>query len=87
MTREWALSRGFGLFAAEGYRSPTVTTVANTRGIDVGALNTFLKSRGMVISNGYGDLKNKTFRIAHMGDTTREEMQYLLETIDEFLGG
>lgn len=87
MTREWALSRGFDLFAAEGYRSPTVTTVANTRGIDVGALNTFLKSRGMVISNGYGDLKNKTFRIAHMGDTTREEMQYLLETIDEFLGG
>ena len=27
----WALERGFGLFAAEGYRSKTVTTVANTR--------------------------------------------------------
>lgn len=84
-TREWALSRGFGLFAAEGFRSPTVTTVANTREIDVGELNAFLRQRGMIISNGYGKLKGQTFRIAHMGDTTAEEMSHLLNTIDEFL--
>lgn len=84
-TQEWALSRDFGLFAGEGFRSPTVTTVTNTREIDVGALNAFLRERGMIVSNGYGALKGKTFRIAHMGDTTAEELTYLLETIDEFL--
>lgn len=84
-TREWALARGFGLFAAEGFRSPTVTTVANTREIDVAELNAFLRERGMIISNGYGKLKGQTFRIAHMGDTTAEELSHLLRTIDEFL--
>lgn len=84
-TRSWALSRGFGLFAAEGFRSPTVTTVENTREIDVPALNAFLDERGMIVSNGYGKLKGNTFRIAHMGDTTAEELSYLLSTIDEFL--
>jgi aspartate aminotransferase-like enzyme len=73
------------LFAEEGYRSPTVTAVTNTRGIDVDALNAFLTERGMTISNGYGKLKGKTFRIAHMGDVTRDEMQALLDAIDEFL--
>ncbi len=85
MTWEWVRARGFDFFAAEGYRSPTVTAVANARGVDVDALNAFLTSRGMVISNGYGPLKGRTFRIAHMGDTTPEEMRYLLDTIDEFL--
>lgn len=84
-TREWALSRGFELFAADGFRSPTVTTVANTREIDVAELNAFLRERGMLISNGYGKLKGQTFRIAHMGDTTAEELSHLLHTIDEFL--
>jgi predicted phosphoserine aminotransferase len=85
MVQAWALERGFELFAEEGYRSPTVTAIANTREIDVDALNAFLTERGMVISNGYGKLKGQTFRIAHMGDVSRDEVQTLLDTIDEFL--
>ncbi|RMF38568.1 MAG: alanine--glyoxylate aminotransferase family protein, partial [Chloroflexi bacterium] len=59
----------------------------NTRGIDVEALNRFLRRHGMLISNGYGRLKGQgqTFRIAHMGDVTREEIEALLECIDEFI--
>ena len=30
MTHTWTHSRELGLFAQEGYRSPTVTAVANT---------------------------------------------------------
>ncbi|MEZ4768375.1 MAG: alanine--glyoxylate aminotransferase family protein [Caldilineales bacterium] len=85
ITQAWALENGFGLLAAEDYRSLTVTCVENTRGVDFAALNGFLKGRGMAISNGYGDLKNKTFRIAHMGDVTDEEMAELLGAMDEFL--
>jgi len=82
----WALERGFGLFAAEGYRSQTVTTVANNRNMDVSAFNEFLSSRGMRIANGYGSLKNKTFRIAHMGELQLADIDMLLAAFDEFLG-
>ena len=37
-----------------------------------------LKERGLEISNGYGDLKGRTFRIGHMGDHTEAELEQLL---------
>ncbi len=85
MTRDWAAEAGFALFSEEGYHSPTVTTVANTRRIDVKALNKFLKARGMTISDGYGKLKDSTFRIAHMGDLTPSDMHELFAAMNEFL--
>ncbi len=87
LVHEWVREAGFDFFAEEGHRSPTVTCVTNTRGIDVAALNAFLRQRHMLISNGYGDLKDKTFRIAHMGDTTVEEIKTLLDAINAFLKG
>jgi aspartate aminotransferase-like enzyme len=38
------------------------------------------------IENGYGDLKGKTFRIAHMGDVRLDEIQGLLKAIEDILG-
>lgn len=84
-TIAWAKERNFTLFSAEGYESPTVTCLNNDRGVDVGALNQHLRSRGMIISNGYGPLKGKNFRIAHMGDTQLPELEELLDAIDDFL--
>ncbi len=84
-TQEWALANGFELMAEAGYRSPTVTTITNTRAINVELLNEFLGARGMEISNGYGIYKNKAFRIAHMGETTDDDLDRLLSTIEEFL--
>ncbi len=85
MTRAWAREHGFGIFAEAGYESQTVTCVDNVRGVDVAALNAYLKSQGMMISNGYGDLKGKTFRIAHMGETTEADMQALFAAIEAWL--
>lgn len=87
MTRAWAKSRGFDLFAEEGYASQTVTCVENTRGISVAEMNAFLQEQGMTISNGYGDLKEKTFRIAHMGETTEADMDALFAAMDAWLEG
>ncbi len=81
----WVGAGGFDFFAEEGYRSPTVTAVRNTRGVDVGALNAYLRRRGMLISDGYGPLKGETFRVAHMGDATDEEISELLEAMSEFM--
>jgi len=84
--RGWALERGFELFAAEGYRSHTVSTISNALNIDIPGLNDFLLQRDMRIANGYGSLKNKTFRIAHMGELQMADIEMLLKAFDEFLG-
>lgn len=84
-TIAWASGHGFEIFAAAGYESPTVTCVANTREIDIGQMNKHLRERGMIISNGYGNLKGRTFRIAHMGDVQPHEMEVLFAAMDEFL--
>ncbi len=83
--QEWAREK-FGLYSDERYLSPTVTNVENTRGISVAALNKELGKRGAMISNGYGDLKEKCFRIAHMGDLTIDDMKWLIAQINEILG-
>lgn len=85
VARGWA-KRHFALFADEAHASVTLTTVENTRGISVADLNAELGKRGFMISNGYGNLKEKTFRIAHMADTSLEELKALLDTIDDILG-
>lgn len=82
--RDWA-KKNFELFPKEEYASNTVTAIKNTRGIDISWLNKELGESGYQISNGYGDLKDKTFRISHMGDYTMEDVEGLLETIDEVL--
>lgn len=83
--QEWGRKQ-FELFAEPGYESPTVTTITNTKGISVAELNKKLGERGFAISNGYGKLKEKTFRIAHMGDLTMEDIKELIENIEEILG-
>ncbi len=83
--RDWA-KKHFELFAEEKYTSNTLTTVRNNKGISVKDLNNELGKRGFMISNGYGDLKEKTFRIAHMADTTLDEVKELLSNIEEILG-
>jgi aspartate aminotransferase-like enzyme len=39
----------------------------------------------MQISNGYGDLKEKTFRIAHMGELTMEDVKEVTAAIEKIL--
>ncbi len=85
MTRAWAKGCGFEMFSEEGYHSPTVSTIANTRNIDISGLNKFLKTLGMTLSDGYGKLKGKTLRIAHMGDLMPGDVQELLDGINAFI--
>lgn len=82
--RSWARSR-FALFAKENCLSETLTAISNTKNINFSQLNKALGERGYAISNGYGQLKDKTFRIAHMGDVTEAEISDLLKEIDDLL--
>jgi predicted phosphoserine aminotransferase len=84
LTQSWAFGK-FALFAQPGYRSQTVTCVANTSNINVQALNDHLRTKGMQISDGYGKLKGSTFRIAHMGEIGIDDLNALFAAIDEFM--
>jgi aspartate aminotransferase-like enzyme len=53
--------------------------------LDVTKLLSELKKRGQTISNGYGDLKDVSFRIGHMGDHTESDLAALLAAADEVL--
>lgn len=83
-TRNWA-KKYFAVFPEQGYESVTLTTVTNSRAISVKDLNAALAQRGMQISNGYGDLKEKTFRLAHMGDLTIKDMEAVTSAIVDIL--
>jgi len=81
----WALENGFGLYAPEGYRSQTVTTLENTPGVNVGDLNAFLLKRDMRVAGGYGHIKSHTFRIGHMGELNLDDLEILLAAMEEYL--
>lgn len=83
-SQEWAEKKGWKLLAPEGYRSQTLTVIENPPTFDCAALNKFMAPRGIRLANGYGVLKGKTIRIAHMGEIQMKDLEDLLASIDEF---
>jgi aspartate aminotransferase-like enzyme len=73
------------IMAPAGYRSPTVTAIKTPANWTGSHLAAEVKARGFVIANGYGKLKDSSFRIGHMGDHTVEELDELLEVLEDIL--
>ena len=84
LVRNWADEKLAGVFPEQGYRSNSIG-VLNRGDLDFDAFHSKLKSKGYEISNGYGDVKEKTFRIGHMGDTTPAGIKQLLSAMDEIM--
>ncbi len=80
----WLEKNKLQLFPAPEFRSMTTSTV-RAEGLDVASMISQMKERGYALSDGYGKLKGKTFRIGHMGDHTAEELKTLLRQLDEVL--
>lgn len=83
--RAWA-DEYFDVYPDRRYLSNTLTVITNTRDISVGDLNKALGERGKQLGNGYGALKDKTFRIAHMGELTMDDMREITSDIVDILG-
>jgi aspartate aminotransferase-like enzyme len=84
--KSWAKDR-FALFCEERFASNTLTCVKNTRNIVVGdVIKSIQGKHNVAFGNGYGKLKDVTFRIAHMGDISLEDMKELTSWIDEEIG-
>lgn len=82
--RDWGRQR-FGLFAQSGFESNTLTCFRNDLDIDLIALAAEMRTRNFLISGGYGDLKGKTFRLAHMGELMMADMEEVLAMLDEVI--
>jgi aspartate aminotransferase-like enzyme len=73
-TLEWvqAVSRRRGVdlsvVAPDGARSPTVTAISLPSGMVPRELLDAVLARGYTLGSGYGELKDTTIRIGHMGD-------------------
>jgi len=80
--REWAKTN-CALYSNPKHLSVTVTCITNTLGIPFASLNAAMGQRGYLLSNGYGPLKDKTFRIAHMADTSLKDVEAMLKDLDK----
>ncbi len=83
-TQAWA-KKHFSMFPEAGYESITVSCI-NSNGKDVKGLSQKLAERGYLISAGYGQLKDKTFRIGHMGEWNLSGIKDVLAQIDDIWG-
>ncbi|HWQ47144.1 MAG TPA: alanine--glyoxylate aminotransferase family protein [Longilinea sp.] len=83
--QSWSIAHGMEPVGPEGYRSKTVSTVNNSLNWPISDLNKFLQQRGMRIANGYGKLKEITFRVAHMAELTMEDVEKLIANLEEWI--
>jgi aspartate aminotransferase-like enzyme len=83
--RSWAQQQGFGLLAAPAYRSVTLTCATNERGVNLAQMKKQLGERGFAFDDGYGKLKGKTFRVAHMGDMQLSDLKEITAEMEQIL--
>jgi predicted phosphoserine aminotransferase len=74
-----------GIFAPDGYRSPTVTCVTLPPELRGTAVCAAMRGRGFVIAPGYGSRKDDMVRIGHMGDHTIDELDAVLDALADSL--
>jgi aspartate aminotransferase-like enzyme len=70
------------VLAPEDARSPTVTVIKLPKGMRGPDLSDAIKARGFTIGGGYGQLKDTTVRIGHMGDHTVEGVRQCLNACE-----
>ena len=66
--REGAKAMGLELFSPDEDRSAVVTAILTPEGVDAQELRLALRDRwGVTVAGGHGDLKDRLFRIGHIG--------------------
>jgi aspartate aminotransferase-like enzyme len=91
MTADWvatlhaAHGEEFGILAPVSGRSPTVTCITLPRGLSGTAVAADVARSGYVIGPGYGELRDRTIRIGHMGDHTPSGLSRCLAAVGETL--
>jgi len=77
---------GLQLFAAEGFRSATVTSAVPMPGLDVSAFRKVLRTKyGVVIAGGQGKMTGQMLRVGHLGAVTDADVVQVLWAMERAL--
>jgi aspartate aminotransferase-like enzyme len=79
-TQAWAARHALSYFTK--HPAPTVSCILFAKSP---ALVSSLREKGFTIGGGYGELKDSTFRIAHMGDVGLSDLKILLDKMSEII--
>jgi aspartate aminotransferase-like enzyme len=71
-----------GVVAPDGARSPTVTVISLPKAMAPRELLDAVLVRGYTLGGGYGQLRDTTVRIGHMGDHTLEGLKRCLHACE-----
>ncbi len=74
---------GFDVFGNKNFLAPTLSLFIYPNGIDDEKFRSDLKNKGITVASGIKDLKGKVFRMGHMGEVKKEDLQYVFEVIKE----
>jgi len=83
--REGVQKLGLTMFPKSGYESPTVNCVNAPAGIDGVEVYERMRGEGFELAEGYGTIKNATFRIGNMGYIESADIDSMLEALGKVL--
>lgn len=87
MTRAAMRTLGLQLYTTERWASPTVTAVLAPEGVDVTAFRKLVREQFYVeLAGGQGELKDRLFRIGHMGFAGPLDVMAAVAAIEQGLG-
>lgn len=84
-TEQWAYRTGQRVLAPDGMRSPTVSAIVPPEGISAAAIVRGASEQGFTIGSGYGQLRDVTYRIGHMGDHSTDRLTRCLAACERVL--
>ena len=76
---------GLSLFPKKGYESPTVSCVNAPRSTNGPEIYKRMRDKGFDLAQGYGEVRNVTFRIGNMGYIESEDIVSMLGALGEVL--
>ena len=78
---------GLSLFPESGYESPTVACVNTPQGMSGVDVYERMRGRGFELAKGYGELRERTFRIGNMGYIRFEDIDEMLLALAQVIKG
>lgn len=83
--REGLAALGFGFFTDPAFFAPTLSVPTYPAGIEDKAFRAALYDNGVVVAGGLAQTAGKVFRVGHMGNLTREQVLFALESVEKTL--
>ena len=85
VVREWTISHNQDFFTKNNALSFTLTCIKNVKEWDINTINEKLLSKGYRMDRGYGKYKGIAFRIHHMGNIYKNDLNEYLNAFDEVI--